>query len=66
MTKLWPYKTDADLKAAGFSFENKGRCRSCKAEIEWWLSPKGKHCPLDAGTMAPHFSTCPDADKFRK
>lgn len=66
MSASWPHKTDADLKAAGYTFENKARCRSCGAEIEFWLTPKQKHIPLDAGTMQPHFSTCPDADKFRK
>ena len=29
----WTYKTDAELKAAGYSFENRGRCRGCQAEI---------------------------------
>lgn len=66
MSQSWPYKTDGDLCAASYSFENKGRCRSCQAEIEWWLTPKQKHMPLNAGTLEPHWSTCPQADKFRK
>lgn len=65
-TKMWSYTTDTQLKEADYKFENKGRCRSCGAEIEWWLTPKQKHMPLDAGTMQPHWSTCPDAEHFRK
>lgn len=59
-------KTDTELEAAGYAFESKDKCRGCKADIEWWLTPKQKHIPLDAGTMEPHWSTCPEADQFRR
>ena len=64
----WPYKTDEDLRAAGYVFENTGICRgeTCRQQVEWWLTPKQKHIPLDPGTMQPHWSTCPDAPNFRK
>ncbi len=59
-------KTDTDLAAQGYEFKNKGHCRGCNADIEWWLTPKGRHIPLDAGTLEPHWSTCPKAKDFRK
>lgn len=58
-------RTDIDLAAQGYVFENKAKCRGCGADIEFWLTPKGKHIPLDAGTMEPHWATCPKADDFR-
>jgi hypothetical protein len=59
-------KTDTELNAAGYKFENKAKCRGCGAELEFWLTPKGKHIPLDPGTLECHFSTCPKAKDFRK
>lgn len=59
-------KTDTDLAAQGYEFENKARCKGCQAEIEWWRTPKGKHIALDAGTLEPHWSTCPKAKDFRE
>jgi len=59
-------KTDTELVAAGYEFENKTKCRACGADIEFWLTPRGKHMPLDSGTMEPHWSTCTKAWEFRK
>jgi hypothetical protein len=61
-------KTDTELIKAGYKFDNRGRCmgKDCQAEIEWWLTPKGKRIPLDAGTLEPHWSTCPNREDFRK
>lgn len=60
-------KTDTEAIAQGYKFEKKGHCRgaNCKAEIEWWITPKGKQMPFDPGTMEPHWSTCPDRDRFK-
>lgn len=58
--------TETALKEAGYVFENTGRCRSCHAEIAWYRTPKGRMIPLNEGTLEPHWSTCPDAEKFRK
>lgn len=61
--------TEDGLIKAGYSppANNKpARCSSCKAEIEWWRTPKGKNIPLDSGTLVPHWSTCPNAADFRK
>lgn len=60
----------------------KDKCRSCKADIIWVTTEKGKLQPLDAepekrvvirGSMAfsmptymPHHATCPQADQWRK
>lgn len=54
-------------------------CRSCGAEIVWMKTQKGKNMPVDADTiqdadaevfdyetMTSHFSTCPEANKWRK
>lgn len=48
------------------------RCRSCKAEIEWFVSKNGKHVPFDvvdpgdtAAARVSHFATCPNADEHR-
>jgi hypothetical protein len=59
-------RTDTDLVAQGYVFESKGKCRGCGADIEWWLTPKQKHIPLDAATLEPHWSTCSDAKGFRR
>lgn len=60
-------KTEAGLVAAGYKFEKQGKCSSpvCGAEIEWWITPKSKRIPLDAGTLEPHFGTCLDVGAFR-
>lgn len=56
------------------------RCRSCDALIVWFRTAAGKRMPVNAETTKPtdaehqldlsrhvsHFSTCPDATKFRK
>ena len=59
-------KTDNELTKAGYTFEGKGKCKGCGAEIEWFRTPKGKAMPIDPGTMEPHWSTCPVAKDFRK
>jgi len=59
-------QTENDLVAAGYRFDNHARCRGCGAEIEWWITPRGKKMPLDPGTMAPHWGTCPKAKDFKK
>ena len=53
------------------------RCRSCNAKVIWFVTPNGKHMPVDADTVRPdddclktrhvsHFATCPDHNKWRK
>jgi hypothetical protein len=59
-------RTDTDLAAQGYEFENKTRCRGCGAEIEFWLTPMGKHIPLDPGTLEPHWTSCPKSADYRK
>lgn len=72
MAKPWPYTTDTQLKEAGYRFDRRSRCNAkykggtCNQEIEWWHTPDGKMMPIDPGLMTPHWSTCPDADLFRK
>lgn len=59
-------KTESGLAEQGYKFANKGTCRGCKAEIEWWDTPKNKMIPLDPGTLEPHWGTCPKRDDFKK
>lgn len=61
-------KTDSELVKAGYTYESKSRCigPDCNDEIEWWRTPKGKRIPLDSGTLESHWSTCPNAEDFRK
>jgi len=54
------------------------KCRSCQAYIVWMKTEAGKNIPVDAdsveegdelfvpGEHVSHFSTCPDADRWRK
>ena len=60
-------KTDTALVAAGYVFDGTGRCsgRDCRAEIEWWITPKNKRIPLNAGSLEPHWVDCPNAKDFR-
>jgi len=64
-------KTFDELQAANYRFDNHSRCRACDAEMEWWITPKGKKMPFnlmpagDSPAVA-HFVTCPEADSFRR
>ena len=62
----WPYKTDGELRAAGYVYETTRRCygKTCGATIEIWRTPGGKTMPIDPGTMEPHWANCPDRDDF--
>jgi hypothetical protein len=66
---LMPFpKTDDELAKAGYKYEGTSRCTgaNCKAEIAWYRTPKGKHIPLNEGTLEPHWTTCADSEAFRK
>lgn len=54
--------------------QNHSACRSCRADITWVVTSSGKKMPVDGhvqaneyepGAHISHWSTCPDADKFR-
>lgn len=64
-------KTFAELKAAGYRFDNHAKCRGCGADVEWLLTPKGGKMPFDLmpkddSPAIAHFSTCPNAEEFRR
>lgn len=67
-----PFPTTRDqLVASSYIFSNHALCKSCRAEIEWWETPRGKKMPFNlmlAGESpaVTHFTDCPDADLFRK
>jgi hypothetical protein len=60
--------TRDDLIASGYLYLRTTKCNgpTCGAHIQWWETPKHKRIPLDLGTYTPHWSACPDGDKFRK
>jgi len=59
-------KTKDDLFAQGYKFGRATSCRACRAKIEFWMTPRGKYIPLNAGTLESHWSTCPKAAEFRR
>jgi hypothetical protein len=59
-------KNDKELIDQGYRLEARIHCRGCGALIEFWLTPAGKHMPLDPGSLKPHWGTCPKANEFRK
>ncbi len=59
-------RTDNELTAAGYEYDNSSKCNACGADIAWYRTPRGKTIPLNEGTLEPHWSTCPKAEKFRK
>lgn len=54
------------------------KCKGCQASIIWMKTSAGKNIAVnwreelqgvkqfEFGKMEAHFSTCPDADKFRR
>ena len=59
-------KTIEEMKSAGYKHSGLATCKACEADIEWWKTPAGKNIPMDFGTATPHWSTCPNADDFRR
>jgi hypothetical protein len=59
-------KTEDELIAQDYRYKNTGRCRGCRAPIQWWETPAKKNMPLDPETYAPHWGTCPEREQFRK
>jgi hypothetical protein len=64
-------KTLDEMKAAGYKFDNDATCRGCGADIEWWITPRGRKIPMDpmtkgASQAVSHFATCNDSESFRK
>lgn len=63
--------TRKELETSGYRISNYGRCRGCQEPIEWWHTPSGERMPLNTmptpeSASTAHFSTCPQADQFRK
>lgn len=57
----------AGLVEAGYVYDSTTRCRGCGEKILFYITPvKKKRIPINADGRAAHFSTCPDADKFRR
>ena len=51
----------------GYILEAESRpCGGCSGLIDWYITPRGKKIPIDAGTFKPHWITCPNAKNFRR
>lgn len=67
-----PFPKDWDaLKAAGYVFDNDAECRGCGDPVMWFKTPNGKSIPMNvmqrgSDPAVTHFSTCTEADSFRK
>jgi hypothetical protein len=63
-----------DLESFGYSKTNDSHCSGCGAEIEWWVTPRGKKMPfivttnlaLSLEVLTPHFADCPKVKDFRR
>jgi hypothetical protein len=61
-----------EMRRAGYKFLNHSKCKSCKAEIEWWETNNGKKLPFDPmpaddhAKVTAHFASCPNADDHRR
>lgn len=54
----------------GRNGSNLGTCRTCQAQMEWWVTPKGKNIPMDVmqyddSPAVAHWQTCPSASQHR-
>ena len=64
-------ETKHEMLRAGYKFLNNGKCKSCGAAIEWWLTTNKKKIPYnpmppsDYELVKPHWATCPKADEHR-
>ena len=61
-------KTLEELKRRGYLFQSDSRCRSCGAEIEWWLTPRQKWIPMNPmacgeDEAVPHWTVCENAKR---
>lgn len=59
-------RTLEEMAKMGYSHQGSGQCRSCSEPLDWWSTPKGKKIPMDRGTATPHWTTCPNAENFRR
>lgn len=49
----WPHDTLEKLRNAGYSYQERGKCSAptCRVEVFWFITPKGKWMPMEA--LAP-------------
>jgi len=64
---IWSYRNLEELEAAGFAYHKGTFCRGehCGAAILWFYTPRNNHIAINADDFQPHWSTCPDAERFR-
>lgn len=59
------------MEEAGYQFKHQAACKGCAKPIHWYQTPTGKMMPMDPmdgpdSLAITHFSTCPEAKRFRK
>ena len=63
-------ETRASLEAKGYRFSSKGICKGCKADVQWYVTPKSAWTPMNMpdaeGKFENHWATCPSAKSFKK
>jgi hypothetical protein len=60
-----------EMIAAGYVWDNDSVCKGCGDPIMWFKTPNGKPIPMNpmqrgSDAAVAHFSTCTEADSFRK
>jgi len=59
--------TPAEAIEDGYKLDTAGaKCSGCQALIDWWITPREKKIPIDAGTFKAHWISCPNAKQFRR
>lgn len=61
MSEIAPFmraKAERDLINRGFLFIQRSKCCFCKAEFEWWKTPRGMIVPFTAADLKPHWHVC--------
>lgn len=63
--------TRYEMEERGYQFKHAAPCKGCAKSIHWYRTPTGRMMPMDPmdGPDSPavsHFSTCPEASRFKK
>jgi hypothetical protein len=58
-------KTPQYWQQKGYQFFELGNCEACGQPVEFWMKAN-QPVPLDKDTLETHFSSCPNAQKYRQ
>src|SRR5258706_9391030 len=65
LTEMPTPEKKEDLEAAGWLFDNEAKCRGCGAEIEWWVTPSGRKCPMSVVPLDERGEVVPPGSLLR-